>query len=313
MRALVVDQGRVSHRTDRPEAAPAEGEVNVAVHLAGICATDLEIQAGYMGFAGVPGHEFVGVARGGRLAGRRVVGEINAACGRCDRCARGMDRHCADRTVLGIVGRDGAFAESLSLPERNLHALPDAISDESAVFVEPLAAAFAIFEQVEIPAGTRVAVLGDGKLGLLCALALASRGARVSITGRHDRKLAIARRAGAEVLASDAKGSFPVVVEATGSGAGLARALELVEPRGTIVLKTTTHAAPPESLARLVVDEVRVVGSRCGRFGPAIEALASGRIDPRPLVDDRFALARGAEAFARAAAPGTLKVLLEVA
>lgn len=285
----------------------------MAVHLAGICATDLEIQAGYMGFAGVPGHEFVGVARGGRLAGRRVVGEINAACGRCDRCARGMDRHCADRTVLGIVGRDGAFAESLSLPERNLHALPDAISDESAVFVEPLAAAFAIFEQVEIPAGTRVAVLGDGKLGLLCAQALALSGARVTLLGRHERKLEIARRAGADARREvDAGATFPLVVDATGSSDGLARALALVEPRGTVVLKTTTRDAPKESLAKIVIDEIRVVGSRCGRFAPAIEALRAGRIDPRPLVDARLPLERGTEAFAKAGERGALKVLLQV-
>jgi threonine dehydrogenase-like Zn-dependent dehydrogenase len=311
MRALRLEKGKLRFEGRQASPEPPDGEARVDVRLAGICATDLEIVRGYMGFEGTLGHEFVGVARDGPLAGKRVVGEINAACGNCERCERGLDRHCARRTVLGILGRDGAFAETLLLPQRNLHAVPDSVPDEAAVLVEPLAAAFAILEQVPVKPGQRVAVLGDGRLGLLCSWALASQGAKVAIAGRHERKLALARKAGVEELRGEDR--FPVVVEATGSNAGLTRALDLVEPRGTIVLKTTTHDAPAESLARIVIDEVRVVGSRCGRFPPAIEALRSGRIDPRPLIDARYPLERGEEAFASAAAPGRLKVLLEVA
>lgn len=311
MRALVLGDGRLRLDPRRADPAPAPGESRVAVRLAGICATDLELARGYMGFAGVPGHEFVGVALDGPLRGRRVVGEINAACGRCERCARGLDRHCATRTVLGILGRDGAFASTLRLPDANLHAVPDEVDDDVAVFVEPLAAAFAILEQVPIPAGGRVLVLGDGKLGQLCAAALAVAGAKVTLVGRHERKLELARRAGIEARTS-ADGTFPIVVEATGSAAGLAAALERVEPRGTVVLKTTTHDAPPASLARIVIDEVRLVGSRCGRFGPALDALRARRVDPRPLVEARMPLEEGEAAFARAGAPGALKVLLEV-
>lgn len=318
MRALVVGGGRLTFEGARREPAATTGEVRVDVRLAGICATDLEIRRGYMGFEGVPGHEFVGIAREGRLAGRRVVGEINAACGDCERCARGLVRHCARRTVLGILGRDGAFADALALPERNLLPVPDGVPDEAAVFTEPLAAALEILAQVPTAAARRVAVLGDGRLGLLCSLALVAAGSRVVLFGRHPRKLALAARAGAETRdgAKACEGSlratFPIVVEATGSAEGLGLALDLVEPRGTLVLKTTTRDLARESLARIVIDEVTVVGSRCGAFEPALQALESGSIDPKVLIDERFPLERGVEAFARAAAPGVLKVLLEV-
>ena len=313
MRALVLADGRLRFDPRHPERNGAPGETRVDVTLAGVCATDLELARGYMGFAGVPGHEFVGVAREGPYAGRRVVGEINAACGRCERCARGMDRHCATRTVLGILGRDGAFAERLYLPQRNLSLVPDEMPDDVAVFVEPVAAALALGEAADVAPGARAAVVGDGKLGLLCAQALALSGARVTLLGRHERKLEIARRAGADARREvDAGATFPLVVDATGSSDGFARALALVEPRGTVVLKTTTRDAPKESLAKIVIDEIRVVGSRCGRFAPAIEALRAGRIDPRPLVDARLPLERGTEAFAKAGERGALKVLLQV-
>ncbi len=319
MRALVVEDGLLRFDDGRPEPRAAAGEARVDVRLAGICATDLEIRAGYMGFRGVPGHEFVGVAREGRLAGRRVVGEINAACSACERCDAGLDRHCARRTVLGILGRDGAFAETLVLPERNLLPVPDEVSDEEAVFVEPLAAAFAILEQVPPAPGDPVAVLGDGRLGLLCGWVLGDAGARVTQLGRHAEKLALAAARGARVVDLSAgpvpgelRASFPIVVEATGSRGGLDAALDVVRPRGVIVLKTTTRESPPSSLARLVIDEVRLVGSRCGRFAPALEALRERRIDPTVLVSERWPLENGPMAFDHAAGSGVLKVLLEV-
>ena len=318
MRALVVRQGRLSLETGRAEPRPAPGEIRVAVSLAGICATDLEILGGYMGFEGVVGHEFVGVALDGALAGRRVVGEINAACGRCDRCARGLGRHCADRTVLGIAGRDGAFAEMLVLPETNLRAVPDSVPDDDAVFTEPIAAACEILDQVPAVAGRRAAILGDGRLGLLCGFVLKDAGLDVTLLGKHQEKLDLASRAGITTRlvsgGEEASGlaPFPLVVDATGSAAGLSMALALVEPRGTLVLKTTTHEVPKKSLARIVIDEITVVGSRCGRFEPALAALESRRVRPRVLIADRFPLERGAEAFARAGAGNALKVLLQI-
>jgi len=333
MLALVARGGNAQMDRARPEPEARVGESRIAVRLAGVCATDLEILRGYMGFEGIPGHEFVGIAIDGPLAGKRVVGEINAACGQCERCARGLDRHCAHRTVLGILGRDGAFAQMLRLPNCNLLEVPDAVSNEAAVFVEPLAAAFAILEQVPIVRGTRVAVMGDGRLGILCTWVLASSGARVTAIGRHRAKLALAglpvpgafqieqiqlhdvsteNLASSSALVERCGGPFPVVVDATGSPLGLKSALELVEPRGTIVLKTTTREAPPESLARIVIDEIRVVGSRCGRFAPALEALARGQLDPMPLIHGRLPLEQGVEALDRAGRPGALKILLEM-
>ncbi|MBL8692719.1 MAG: alcohol dehydrogenase catalytic domain-containing protein [Planctomycetes bacterium] len=333
MLALVARGGKAHIDRARPEPEARAGESRIAVRLAGVCATDLEILRGYMGFEGIPGHEFVGIAIDGPLAGKRVVGEINAACRQCERCARGLDRHCAHRTVLGILGRDGAFAQMLRLPSCNLLEVPKAVSDEAAVFVEPLAAAFAILEQVPILRGTRVAVLGDGRLGILCTWALAASGARVTAMGRHRMKLDLAGKPVPDAFPTErillrdisteraldggtilerCGGPFPVVVDATGSPLGLKSALELVEPRGTIVLKTTTREAPPESLARIVIDEIRVVGSRCGRFAPALDALARGQLDPTGLIHGRLPLEQGVEALDRAGQPGTLKVLLEM-
>jgi threonine dehydrogenase-like Zn-dependent dehydrogenase len=272
-----------------------------------------------MGFEGVLGHEFVGEALEGPLAGRRVVGEINAACGACADCQAGLGRHCAERTVLGILGRDGAFAETLTLPAENLLTVPDDVPDEAAVFAEPLAAAFEILEQVKIQAGARVGVLGDGRLGLLCAFALASAGARVTLLGRHAEKLALAKKRGIDTLRSDADGlpaelrrCQDVVVEATGSSAGLFAALDWLRPRGTLVLKTTTHDVPPASLARIVIDEITVVGSRCGRFAPALDALASRRVDPSDLVEAVYPLSQGERAIDHAGRRGARKILLRV-
>lgn len=313
MRALAFD-GTLRFRPDWPEPEPAPGEATVRVRKAGICATDLALLAGYMAFSGVPGHEFVGVVEAApdpAWVGRRVVGEINASCGRCPTCVGGRPRHCPHRTVLGIQGRDGAFAERLALPLGNLHPVPDGVPDEAAVFVEPLAAAFRIPEQVPVGPDTRVHVLGDGRLGLLIAQVLQGTGCRLTLAGRHADKLALARGWG--IATADAGADLPpadVVVDATGSPAGLGRAVALTRPLGTVVLKTTCAEAPPFNPAPIVIHELTVVGSRCGPFAPALAALAAGTVEVAPLVAATFPLEDGERALARAAAPGTLKVLL---
>lgn len=295
---------------------PGPGETRIRVRMAGICSTDLEIMRGYAAFRGTMGHELVGEVERGEdsiWAGRRVVAEINAACGACDRCAAGLGRHCAARRVLGIRDRDGCFAEWVCVPTANLHAVPDHVPDEVAVFTEPLAAAFEILAQVPIAAGDPVVVLGDGKLGLLVAMVLRRHGCEVSVVGRHARKRAIAAGFGALTPDPPAipRHRAPWVVEATGSSDALAHALELVAPRGTIVLKSTFHGATTVPMSGLVVDEVTLVGSRCGPFAPAIAALAEGSIDPRVLVDHVRPLHDAAAALELAASPGTLKVLLD--
>lgn len=295
-------------------------EALVRVVKSGICNTDLEIVRGYAGFEGTIGHEFVGIVeRAGdepNLIGKRVTGEINAGCGTCDLCQAGDPRHCPSRTVLGIVGRDGAHAEFLLLPSRNLVEIPDNVTDDQAVFAEPLAAAFGITEQVEILPETRVAVIGDGKLGLLCAMSLALRSRNVSIIGKHPSKIAIAERSGVEgIVLNDLKPAmlrrFDVVVEASGSESGFAAALDLVRPRGKVVLKSTFHGTPTWAAASVVVDEITIVGSRCGRFAPAIDLLRSGAVNVEDLIDNEMALSDGVIAMARAAKKGALKILLK--
>jgi threonine dehydrogenase-like Zn-dependent dehydrogenase len=318
MRALRFEDGRL-RLADVP-APSREGEALVRVRLAGVCNTDLEIVRGYAGFRGTPGHEFVGTVERApgaeELEGRRVVGEINAGCGACDLCRARDPRHCPARTVLGIHGRDGAFAEYLQLPTVNLLPVPDELTDERAVFTEPLAAAVGITERVRIGAGERVAVVGDGKLGLLCAQALqALTGARVTLVGRHESKMEIARRRGVETSKSDElpasfARAFDVTVEASGSPAGFETALRLLRPRGTLVLKSTFHGATELNAAPVVVDEISIVGSRCGRFAPALELLTRGAVDVDGLVHEEFPLDEGVRAFERAAEPGVLKVLL---
>lgn len=302
------------------EQPAAGGEALVRVLLSGICNTDLEIARGYAGFKGTIGHEFVGVVEESpdeTLAGKRVVGEINAGCGECELCAAGDPRHCASRTVLGIVGRDGAHAEFLRLPVRNLYPVPDKVVDEHAVFTEPLAAACGIMERVAINSSQRVAVIGDGKLGLLCAQAIALSGAAVLLIGKHAEKLRIAERRGIETAfpktATKRKREFDVVVEASGSPSGFAGALELLRPRGTLVLKSTFQGPgnfDEIDQARLVVDEISIVGSRCGRFQPALDLLKKGAIDIDGLISEEYPLARGVFAMERAGAKGIMKVFL---
>lgn len=313
MKALRVDGSPRVVDVAPPTLGP--GEARIRVRRAGICSTDLEIVRGYMRFSGTLGHEFVGEvveSADPSWVGRRVCGEINLGCGRCARCLAGLSRHCATRTVLGILGKDGCFAEELTLPLANLHAVPDSLSDDAAVFVEPLAAAFEILEQIAIPPDSRVAVLGDGKLGTLVTMVLAQTGAEVTMIGRHPRKLERVRRVGALARLADEPiaGGFDVVVEATGSPSGLGRAQALLRPRGTLVLKSTYHGTVTLDTAPIVIDEITIVGSRCGPFAPALRALAAGRIDPSPLIEASYPLADGVRALERAAEPGVAKVLL---
>src|ERR1041385_2086249 len=301
-----------------------DGEAMVRVMLSGICNTDLEIARGYAGFEGTLGHEFVGVIENVSAAqpsgtaapltpGTRVVGEINAGCGKCKLCRAGDSRHCATRTVLGIVGRDGAHAEFLKLPLRNLLPVPDEVSDAQAVFTEPLAAACGILERVSITSDSEVAVIGDGKLGLLCAQVIATTGARPTLIGKHKSKLQIAAARGIETELIEPKTRprlFDVVVEASGSPAGFGLALDSLRPRGVLVLKSTFHDVTSMDAARIVVDEISVVGSRCGRFAPALELLKHKIIDVESLISEEFSLADGVRAMARAAEPGVMKVLL---
>lgn len=294
------------------------GEALVRVLVSGICNTDLEIVRGYAGFTGTIGHEFVGVveesADAPHLIGKRVVGEINAGCGLCEYCRGNDSRHCPNRTVLGIVGRDGAHAEFLNLPAGNLLEVPAEITDEQAVFTEPLAAAYGITEQVEISADTRVGVIGDGKLGNLCAQSLALQSRKVILIGKHKDKLKLAEKRNIEtVLLEKAVGlsrQFDVVVEASGSEAGFELALNLLRPRGKLVLKSTFHGRPTWEAWRVVVDEITVVGSRCGRFAPALDILKKGLVGVEDLITDEFSLGNGLKGMNRAEQKGVLKVLL---
>ena len=320
MRALVVPSdppSRLELTDEYPRPVPAEGEVLVRVRWAGICATDLEIVRGYMQFHGILGHEFVGTVVTGpaRWVGQRVVAEINCACGVCPVCQRGQPNHCPRRTVLGIAGRNGAFAEYVAVPEANCRIVPACLSDEEAVFVEPLAAAAHVLDVQPIVPTTRVAVIGSGRLGSLVAQVLALQGCELVVWGRNPRSLALAREYGVDARAVEScpwEACYDVVVECTGSPDGLPMALALCRPQGTIVLKSTCHDRAPLDLAPVVVNEVRIVGNRCGDFSRALHLLATRRVRVRELITARYPLARGREAFAAAARPENTKVLLEV-
>lgn len=315
MKALrVEDHGIAVRDIDKPAR---EKEALVRVLLSGICNTDLEIARGYAGFKGTIGHEFVGVVEDSTersSIGRRVVGEINAGCGKCTSCRAEDPRHCPERTVLGIVGRDGAHAEFLKLPLSNLLPVPDKIPDEHAVFVEPLAAALGIKERVDLKPSQQIAVIGDGKLGLLCSQVLALTGARVVSIGKHPEKQRIVERRGVDITsppeAEKREKQFDVVVEASGSASGFELALKLLRPRGVLCLKSTFHGSSDIDAARIVVDEISIVGSRCGRFAPAIDLLRNGAVDVDSLLSEEYPLSEGVHAMERAAASGVLKVLL---
>lgn len=319
MRALVINNG-LRLEKNYPTPTPPPGEALIRVLQAGVCNTDLELVKGYMNFTGVPGHEFVGVVEQavGReeLIGRRVAGEINAACGVCATCRANRPTHCPQRTTLGIDRRDGTFAEYTRLPFANLHPLPDSVSDDQAIFVEPLAAACEILAQVKIQPSDRVAVIGDGKLGLLCAQVIALTGCQLIAVGRHIEKLQILQRRDIATT-TDPKTidpeSLDIVVEATGTPSGFEAARQLVRPRGTIVLKSTYQGeALPVNLTMIVVDEITLIGSRCGPFQPAIQLLANKPIDVESMIQARFVLDEGVAAFERAAQKGTLKVIVEM-
>jgi threonine dehydrogenase-like Zn-dependent dehydrogenase len=312
MRALVFDGQLQLAERSQPSLGPDEALVRPI--LAGICNTDQEIVNGYMGFEGILGHEFVGhVVQGPeRWIGKRVVGEINFGCGRCCWCSQGLSRHCPERRVLGILNAAGVFAQFVALPVANLHEVPETVADELAVFTEPLAAAFEILEQVDVSSGISALVLGDGKLGLLIAQVLARAGAKVLTVGRHAAHLAVlqARGIGAVLESVWAPCPSPLVVEATGTAAGFALAVKATAPRGTLLIKSTVAQPDNVDLSPIVINEITVVGSRCGPFKPALAALDAGEIDVRSLIEAEFPLSRGLEAFDRAAEPGALKVLL---
>ena len=332
MRALLYRNNTLTLEKHYPEPSLESGEALIRVLQAGICNTDLEIIRGYMAFEGVPGHEFVGIVDAVHegsgatpltsLIGRRVVGEINAACHRsnCFYCQRDMPTHCPNRTTLGIVGRDGAFAEYLTLPTRNLHMVPDTVSDEEAVFVEPLAANFEMFEQMHMRPTDSVIVLGDGKMGQLAAQVLALASCDVLMIGKHPEKLALVEQRGiatrllddATQLVKKAGKRADLVVECSGAAQGLELALQLARPRGSVILKSTVADQSTLHLAPIVIDEIRLQGSRCGPFAPALRALSQHTVDVRPLISARYSLDDALNAFERAGEKGVLKVLIQV-
>jgi threonine dehydrogenase-like Zn-dependent dehydrogenase len=314
MLSVCLENGAISVRKHARPRRPA-GFALIRLLFGGICNTDLELQRGYYGFRGTPGHEFVGEvldADDQRWIGERVVGEINLACGKCQWCARGLGRHCPRRRVLGIVKQPGAFREFLTLPERNLHRVPREIPSEEAVFVEPLAAACEILDQVRIPAGAPVAVLGDGKLGLLASQVLQAHGAKVHQYGRHPAKLRIAAQMGVstEVAKKLPVAKYEYVVEATGSSEGLRQAVQMTQPRGTVVLKSTVHGLVAIDSAPVIVNEITLVGSRCGRFEPALRLLKNRKVRVDGMISEVLPLKDAPGAFREAAKPGVLKVLL---
>jgi threonine dehydrogenase-like Zn-dependent dehydrogenase len=315
MRALVLDPAPIV-RDDYPDPRPAAGESLLRMRMAGICGTDLELVRGYMEYRGIPGHEFVGEvveSAAPSAVGKRVAGEINAGCGHCDFCRANLGRHCPNRTVLGILGRNGAFAEYLTLPDSNLVYLPDSIPDELAVFVEPIAAAYEIFEQTHLSRNENILVLGDGRLGAIVGLVLWAEAYAPVIGGHHAEKLDLLGALGLRTeLEQHLRPGFDTVIDCTGNPNGFRRALELVRPRGRIILKSTAAAAADLNLAPVVVNEISVIGSRCGRFAPAVEALASGKVDPRPLISAMYPLADALTALEAAGDPQNFKVLLKV-
>ncbi len=315
MVALWLENRRLEVRDDVRLPDPPPGEARIRVVLAGICNTDLELLKGYYPYAGIPGHEFVGVVEEGPggLSGRRVVGEINAACGECPACLAGRRTHCPRRSVLGISSRDGAFAEFVNLPAENLHVVPDSVPDEVAVFTEPLAAALEIQEQIPIRREDRVLVAGDGKLGQLVARSLALTGCRLVVAGRHRHKLGLLGALGIRVAAPPEIGAaeFDVAVECTGSPEGFDLARRALRPRGTLAMKSTYAGSLTLDASSLVVNEITLVGSRCGPFAPALRLLAAGKIDPRPLIEARYPMREGPAAFEHARRRGAIKILLE--
>jgi threonine dehydrogenase-like Zn-dependent dehydrogenase len=317
MKALWFDGKKLALK-ELPAPRPAKNEALIRILYAGICNTDLEIFKGYMKFKGVPGHEFVGNVEQGpkNWLGKRVVGEINLGCGKCSYCRAGMKKHCPYRTVLGIANKNGAFAEFLTLPVENLRQIPAAVPDLDAVFVEPLAAAYRVLEQVEIKRGQKVIVLGDGKLGQLIARVIRQKTNGLILVGKHPQKLAIAKKQGIRTMLASRLKIVPeqkpnLVIEATGNQAGFETAMEICRPLGTIVLKSTFSKIPEINLSKIVVDELKIVGSRCGNFPAAIELLARGKVDLSGLLSGVFDLENFQQAFQKATSTNALKVVFK--
>jgi threonine dehydrogenase-like Zn-dependent dehydrogenase len=330
LKALVFDN-KLEYITDYPTPDPGKDEALIRVTRAGICNTDIEIIKGYMNFHGIPGHEFAGVVEkceDRNMIGKRVVGEINIGCNTCSYCKNNMQNHCPDRTILGILEKNGAFAEYITLPVSNLHLIPDSITDDEAVFVEPLAAAFEILRQVDLASTDRVCVLGDGKLGLLAGQVLASTGCDLVVAGKHKEKLSILEEMGikTEIVSTDVvgvihelplpkaadKNQFDIVIDCTGSSSGIKNALDIVRPGGKIVLKTTVAETVPLDINRFVIREISLIGSRCGPFLPAINAIENKTVHLSNLVSAKFSLEEGVKAFEFASRRGVLKVIVEL-
>ena len=317
MKALIFDK-KLKFIEDYPKPVPKAGESLIKVTMAGICNTDIEITRGYMGFTGILGHEFVGIVEetsNHKLKGKRVVGEINCPCGNCHLCKKGLGKHCRNRTVLGIQNRDGAMAEYLILPDENLHVVPDNVDDKSAAFTEPLAAAFEITDSFHIKPTDRVLVLGDGKLGLLCSQVVANTSCELLVAGKHREKLEILEKRGIKTISPeklDEGNLFDFVVECTGKPEGFSMARKMVRPRGTIIQKSTFAKNIEINISMLVVDEIKLDGSRCGPFKPAVEALRLGNIDVESLITDIFPFDDAIKAFDRSMEKGVMKILLRM-
>ncbi len=316
MRALIFEN-TLQFKNDYPVPNIKDDDALIRVSYAGICNTDLEITKGYMGFQGILGHEFVGTVEKSsnkEIEGKRVVGDINIACCKCFYCAHQMSVHCPQRSVLGILKRDGVFAEYTTLPLKNIHVIPDSVSDEEAVFIEPLAAAFEILEQVDISPEDKVCIMGDGKLGILIAQVVSLTKCNLTAVGNHKDKLSILDNVGiCTRLSSDlSDDQFDIVVDCTGSESGIKTALHIVKPRGRIILKTTVAKQSTVDLNAIVINEISLIGSRCGPFAPAIEALSTKKINLLPLISREFKLEDGLEAFQYAARKEALKVLLKI-
>jgi threonine dehydrogenase-like Zn-dependent dehydrogenase len=316
MRALVFNKN-LTYTDDYPAPVPVKGEALIRVTHAGICNTDLEITRGYMGFQGIPGHEFAGIVEktdSKSLIGTRVVGEINISCGSCPECLKNLGNHCRKRSVLGILNKDGIFAEYATLPVNNLHKLPVEVSDEEAVFVEPLAAAFEILEQVSINASHKVCVLGDGKMGILVAQVLSTTGCNLLVSGHHREKLSILDEMDIKTVRKEQLpgARFDIVVDCTGSRTGIETALNIVRPGGTVVVKTTVAKKGHVDLNKVVVNEITLIGSRCGPFPAAIKAIKAGSVDLSPLISRTFPLDEGVRAFQYASDKNSLKVVIDI-
>ncbi len=317
MRALVFKKRRLTYRTDYPNPRPGRNEALIKITLAGICNTDLETTKGYMDFQGIPGHEFIGnveKCNKKNLIGKRVTGEINIGCNRCFYCRNQMQNHCPGRSVMGIFNKDGVFAEYVTLPVKNLHVIADSISDKEAVFIEPLAAAFEITRQVDIKPGNKVCVLGDGKLGLLVSQVISLTGCSLVVVGKHKDRLSLLEKRGLRVKLVSAfnEKAFDIVIDCTGSPSGLETALNIVKPQGRIIIKTTLAKRRTFDLNTIVLQELTLIGSRCGPFSPAMNAVKRGIIDLHPLKSKVFPLEEGIRAFQYASRKGVSKVMLKI-